>query len=123
MLRPGRQDVMGVRVKGASWWPAVLAAAGVVLVLVGFGAMSFLGVGSSATDLCASIQDSASDGGPVYKATRLWLPVVGSSCTYAHSNDVHVQHFVFDWPASVTVLAGWALVAISAVWAHRGRHR
>ncbi|WFR71204.1 hypothetical protein P9209_18435 [Prescottella defluvii] len=119
MFRLGRHDVMGVRVRGSAWLPAMLAAAGVVFVLVGFGALSFLGVGSSATALCVSVQDSVSDGGPVYKATRLWLPVVGASCTYAESSDVHVQRFVFDWPASVTALAGWALVAISAVWGHR----
>lgn len=105
--------------KRASWLMAVVAAAGLVLVLAAFGALQFLGVDTSPAALCVSAQDADSDGGTIYRATRLWLPVIGASCTYAPSYDVHIQRIVFDWPASISAIAGLTLLATSAVWAGR----
>lgn len=111
---------MGVR--GTRWLLVAIAMAGLVLVLAAFGALH-LGIGTSAADLCVDARDSVRDEGPVYKAARLWLPLVGWNCTYAPAHDVHVQRSVFDWPASIVAIAGWALLTTSAVWAARSARR
>ncbi|MFF1553306.1 hypothetical protein ACFVX3_19985 [Rhodococcus erythropolis] len=40
----------------------------------------------------------------------VWLPVVGSSCTYAPSDDQRVVMVVFDGAAWVFAVVGWVLI-------------
>lgn len=64
---------------GVGWWWGA------------FGAFAFLGVGRSSYELCAS--DSVVE---LESASRVWLPVVGSSCTYAPSYDQRVMMVVLS---------------------------
>ncbi|RAL31586.1 hypothetical protein CVN56_25715 [Rhodococcus sp. AQ5-07] len=84
----------------------MLLGVGLVLVVGAFGAFAFVGVGRSSYELCAA--DSAV---ALESASRVWLPVVGSSCTYAMSEDVRVMRVVFDGAASVFAVVGWVLIA------------
>ncbi|WMN03076.1 hypothetical protein [Rhodococcus erythropolis] len=90
---------------GTRWRRWVLLGVGLVLVVGAFGAFAFLGVGRSSYELCVS--DSVVE---LESASRVWLPVVGSSCTYAPSDDVHVVMVVFDGAASAFAIAGWVLI-------------
>ncbi len=90
---------------GARWRRWVLFGVGLVLVVGAFGAFAFLGVGRSSYELCAA--DSAV---ALESASRVWLPVVWSSCTYATSHDVHEVRVVFDGAASAFAIAGWVLI-------------
>lgn len=89
---------------GTRWRRWVLLGVGLVLVVGAFGAFAFLGVGRSSYELCAA--DSAV---ALESASRVWLPVVGSSCTYATSHDVREVRVVFDGAASVFAVA-WVLI-------------
>ena len=97
-----------------SW---VLFGLGVVMLAGAFGAFSALGIGYTSSELCIvrALDDMGSSGTtePLAKATRLWLPVVGASCTWAPSDDVRVIQYVFDTPASVFAVGGWALIGAS----------
>ncbi|MFI8662081.1 hypothetical protein ACIGKR_18945 [Rhodococcus qingshengii] len=83
----------------------MLFGVGLVLVVGAFGAFAFVGVGRSSYELCAA--DSAV---ALESASRVWLPVVGSSCTYAPSDDQRVVMVVFDGAASAFAIAGWVLI-------------
>lgn len=80
-----------------SW---VLFGLGVVMLAGAFGAFSALGIGYTSSELCIvrALDDMGSSGTtePLAKATRLWLPVVGASCTWAlrrrPSDPVCVRH-------------------------------
>ncbi|MCS4255723.1 hypothetical protein M2405_004026 [Rhodococcus erythropolis] len=74
---------------------------GVVLVVGAFGTFALLGVGRSSYELCVSDSAVALESG-----SRVWLPVVGSSCTYAPSFDQRVVMVVFDRAASVSLSPG-----------------
>lgn len=86
----------------------VLLVVGIVLVVGAFGVFSDLGIGRSSYELCVGNSHM-----PVEGATRAWLPVVGSSCTYAQSYDQRVVQIVFDVPASVFAVGGWVLICAS----------
>lgn len=73
-----------------------------------FGVFSDFGIGRSSYELCVGNSHMAVEG-----ATRAWLPVVGSSCTYAPSHDERVVQIVFDVPASVFAVGGWVLICAS----------
>lgn len=90
---------------GTRWRRWVLFGVGLVLVVGAFGAFAFLGVGRSSYELCAA--DSAV---ALESASRVWLLVVGSSCTYALSDDVREGRVVFDGGASVFAVVGWVLM-------------
>ncbi|WP_147343791.1 hypothetical protein [Rhodococcus sp. ADH] len=94
---------------GARWRRWVLLGVGLVLVVGAFGAFAFLGVGRSSYELCAA--DSAV---ALESASRVWLPVVGSSCTYATSHDVREVRVVFDRAASVFAVVGWVLMGAAS---------
>ncbi len=83
----------------------MLFGVGLVLLVGAFGAFAFVGVGRSSYELCAADSVVALE-----SASRVWLPVVGSSCTYATSHDVHVVRVVFDGAASVFAVVGWVLM-------------
>lgn len=78
-----------------------------------FGAFAFLGVGRCSYELCAA--DSAV---ALESASRVWLPVVVSSCTYAPSFDQRVVMVVFDGVASVFAVVGWVLMG-AALYSRR----
>ena len=90
---------------GARWRRWVVFGVGLVLVVGAVGAFAFVGVGRSSYELCAA--DSAV---ALESASRVWLPVVGSSCTYAMSEDVREVRLVFDGAASVFAVVGWVLI-------------
>ncbi|WP_147343846.1 hypothetical protein [Rhodococcus sp. MEB032] len=90
---------------GTRWRRWVLLGVGLVLVVGAFGAFAFFGVGRSSYELCAA--DSAV---ALESASRVWLPVVGSTCTYAPSVDVREGRVVFDGAASAFAIAGWVLI-------------
>ena len=94
---------------GARWRRWVLLGVGLVLVVGAFGAFAVLGVGRSSYELCAA--DSAV---ALESASRVWLPVVGSSCTYATSHDVREVRVVFDRAASVFAVVGWVLMGAAS---------
>ena len=99
------------------WRRWVLLGVGFVLVVGAFGAFAFLGVGRSSYELCAS--DSAV---ALESASRVWLPIVGSTCTYAPSDDERVVRVVFDGVASVFAIAGWVLIG-AAFYSRRRQPR
>ena len=86
----------------------VLLVVGIVLVLGAFGVFSVLGIGRSSKELCVGNSHMA-----VESATRTWLPVVRSLCTYAPSYDQRVVQVVFDVPASAVAVGGWVLIGAS----------
>ncbi|WP_156423071.1 hypothetical protein [Rhodococcus sp. KB6] len=98
---------------GTRWRRWVLLGVGLVLVVGAFGAFAFLGVGRSSYELCAADSVVALEG-----ASRVWLPVVGSSCTYAPSYDQRVVMVVFDGAASVIAVVGWVLMG-AALYSRR----
>lgn len=97
----------------ARWCRWVLFGVGLVLVVGAFGGFAFLGVGRCSYELCAA--DSAV---ALESASRVWLPVVVSSCTYAPSFDQRVVMVVFDGVASVFAVVGWVLMG-AALYSRR----
>ncbi|WP_141752400.1 hypothetical protein [Rhodococcus erythropolis] len=86
---------------GTRWRRWVLLGVGLVLVVGAFGAFTFLGVGRSSYELCAADSVVALE-----SASRVWLPVVGFSYTYATSHDVREMRVVFDGVVSVSCVLG-----------------
>ena len=97
-----------------SW---VLLGLGIVVLAGAFGAFSFLGIGYTSSELCIvdALNDMSASGTtePLEKASRLWLPVVGASCTWAPADDIRVVQYVFDTPASVFAVGGWVMIGVS----------
>lgn len=97
-----------------SW---VLFGLGIVLLAGAYGAFSVIGIGYTSAELCIvrALDDMSASGTTesLDKATRLWLPVVGSSCTWAPADDVRIIQYVFDTPASVFAVAGWTMIGAS----------
>ncbi|ROZ52825.1 hypothetical protein EEB12_28675 [Rhodococcus sp. WS1] len=91
----------------------MLLGVGLVLVMGAFGAFAFMGAGRSSYELCAA--DSAV---ALESASRVWLPVVGSTCTYAPSDDVREGRVVFDGAASAFAVIGRVLIG-AALYSRR----
>lgn len=92
------------------------AVVGALLVLGAFGALSGLGVGRSASDICTAPRpehEIAHGDGPLVGAKRLWLPVVGVSCTWADASDVRIVRPVFDYRATGVAIVGAVILGIS----------
>ncbi|ATI36397.1 hypothetical protein CPI83_29815 (plasmid) [Rhodococcus sp. H-CA8f] len=115
---------MTTKGKGVRSW--ILFVLGIVVLAGAYGAFSAFGIGYTSAELCIvkALEDMSGSGTtePLAEATRLWLPVVGASCTWAPADDVRIVQYVFDTPASVFAVAGWTMIAAS-VFSRRSASR